>query len=261
MDLDLRGQSALITGASKGIGKAIAQVLAAEGCCLHLAARSQEPLSELADELTNKYGVIVQTHALDLQREDDADRLVVATGPVDILVNNAGAVPRGGLSEVDEKMWRAGWELKVFGYIRLCRAFLPIMCERKSGVIINVIGVAGQRPDANYIATSSANAALMMFSESLGGDSVRHGVRVVGVNPGLVATDRFLSNIKRRAELKFGSADRWQEMLSDLPIGRPAQPEEIADAVAFLASKRASYISGTIVTIDGGLRARPTSGI
>src|SRR5690606_34947797 len=103
------------------------------------------------------------------------------------------------------------------------------------GVVLNVIGVAGERPDANYVATTSANAALMMLTQSLGGDSVRHGVRVVGVNPGLVATDRFLGNIKRRAGIALGDADRWREMI-DLPMGRVAEPREIADVVAFLVS-------------------------
>lgn len=260
MDLDLKGKTALITGASKGIGRAVAEVLAAEGCNLHLVARSADALNAAAAELGSRHSISVTTHAFDLTSAAAAERLAAAAGPLDILVNNAGAVPRGSLTEVDDEAWRAGWELKVFGYVRLCRLVLPRMQEKRSGVIVNVIGVAGQRPDANYVATTSANAALMMFTESLGGDSVRHGVRVVGVNPGLVATERFMGNIRRRAEIKFGAAERWPDMI-DLPMGRPAQPAEIADVVAFLASRRASYISGTIVTVDGGLRARPPSGV
>jgi len=260
MDLNLKRKTALITGASKGIGKAVAQALAAEGCNLHLVARGDELLRQVAGDLAQRFGVTVEASALDLTQDASLAQLTARLGTIDILVNNAGAVPRGSIAEVDDQSWRTGWDLKVFGYIRLCRALLPAMRARKSGVIVNIIGVAGERPDANYVATASANAALMMVTESLGGDSVRDGVRVIGVNPGLVATDRFLGNIKRRAALKYGSEDRWREMI-DLPIGRAADPREIADVVAFLASDRASYISGTIVTVDGGLRSRPPSGV
>ena len=260
MELHLKGKTALITGASKGIGRAVADALAAEGCGLVLVARDEERLLKTAEEIKGQHGTKVTTFAADITRRGDTERLAAAAGPIDILVNNAGAIPRGSIAEVDEEAWRASWDLKVFGYIRLCRLLLPQMCERKRGVILNVIGVAGQRPDANYVVTASANAALMMLTESLGGDSVRHGVRVLGINPGLVATEKFLGNIQRRAEAKFGSADRWREMI-DLPIGRLAQPEEIADVVAFLVSDRAGYISGTVVTVDGGLRTRPPSGV
>jgi 3-oxoacyl-[acyl-carrier protein] reductase len=260
MDLRLKGKAALITGASKGIGRAIAGALAAEGCPLILVARDVEKLSKAAEEITAKHGTKVSMIAADMTRKDEAERLFAEAGDADILINNAGAVPRGSIADVDEEAWRSAWDLKVFGYIRLCRLFLPTMVARRSGVILNVIGIAGQRPDANYIATTSANAALIMLTESLGGDSVRHGVRVLGVNPGLVATDKFMGNIKRRAELKFGSADRWPEMI-DLPMGRLAEPAEIADVVAFLVSERAGYISGTVVNVDGGLRTRPPSGV
>jgi len=260
MDLHLKGRVALITGASKGIGRAVAEVLAAEGCDLVLVARDAGRLSEAAGEIARRHGVKVATIAADIADEGEAARLTAEAGPVDILVNNAGAIPRGSILDVDEQAWRAGWDLKVFGYVRLCRLFLPKMFERGKGVVLNVIGVAGERPDANYVATTSANAALMMLTQSLGGDSVRHGVRVVGVNPGLVATDRFLGNIKRRAGIALGDADRWREMI-DLPMGRVAEPREIADVVAFLVSDRASYISGSVVTVDGGLRARPPAGV
>ena len=134
------------------------------------------------------------------------------------------------------------------------------MCQRRTGVIINIVGVSGERPDANYIATCTANAGLMMFSEALGGESVRHGVRVLGLNPGIV-TDRFMGNIKRRALKLYGDETRWEEMLKGMPIGRLARPEEIAGVVTFLASDRAAYMSGTTITVDGGLKSRPPPGI
>jgi NAD(P)-dependent dehydrogenase (short-subunit alcohol dehydrogenase family) len=261
MDLNLRGRTAVVTGATRGIGRAVAFGLASEGCDLHIVARTRDLLDKLARELIERFGICVEAHTYDIANADIALEMVSKIGAVDILVNNAGAIPRGSLNEVDEERWRQGWELKVFGYIRLCRLFYPLMCARGTGVIINVIGVSGQRADANYIATVTANAGLMMFSESLGGESVRYGVRVVGVNPGIVATDRFMRNIRQRATKKYGDESRWTEILSDLPIGRPAKPEEISDGIIFLASERASYISGVTITIDGGLKSRPPTGI
>lgn len=261
MELNLKGHTAVVTGASKGIGRAVAAGLAAEGCNLHIVARNRNLLDQLAAELATRHSVSVQAHSFDLGERAAATELAAATGAVDILVNNAGAIPRGSLDDVDDETMRTGWELKVFGYIRLCRAYYPLMRERRSGVIVNVIGAAGQRPDANYIAPTSANAALMMFTQSLGGESVGHGVRVVGVNPGLVATDRFKNNIRKRAAKKFGDEERWPEFFKDLPIGRVASPEEIADVIIFLASSRASYVSGTVVTADGGLMARPPASL
>lgn len=261
MELNLKGKWALVTGASKGIGRAVAEGFAREGCHLHLAARSSEALKLVADDLTGRFGVQVVPHSIDLGDPAAVSTLPARTGDVDILVNNAGAVPRGNLTEVDEARWRQGWELKVFGYIQLCRLYYPRMCARSSGAIVNVIGVAGERADANYIATATANSALMMFTRSLGGESVRLGVRVVGVSPGVVATDRFMNNVRQRALKMYGDEGRWTDILKDLPIGRLAKPEEIADGVMFLASERASYISGVIMTIDGGLLSRPPTGI
>lgn len=261
MQLELEGKTALVTGASKGIGAAIARTLAAEGCALHLVARNADALAALRDDIARAHKSKVEIHAADLAEPDSATRLAHAIPLPDILVNNAGAVPRGSIAEVDEAAWRTGWELKIYGYIRLCRVFYPELVKRRSGVIVNIIGMAGERPDANYVATATGNAALMMFTRSLGGDSVRHGVRVVGVNPGLIATDRFNANIRKRALAKFGSEERWPEFLKDLPIGRAGEPREIAEVTAFLASPRAAYISGTIVTVDGGLSARPTTSV
>ena len=261
MDLNLRGKTAIVTGASKGIGRAVAFGLASEGCDLHIVARFRDALLQLSAELTERFGIRVESHAGDLADAGFASEIADKIGAVDILINNAGAIPRGNLNEVDEERWREGWELKVFGYIRLCRLFYPLMCSRRTGVIINIIGVAGQRADANYIATATANAGLMMFTESLGGESVRHGVRVVGVNPGIVATDRFMGNIRQRAIKMYGEESRWIEILQELPIGRLAKPEEISDGIVFLASERASYISGVTITIDGGLKSRPPTGI
>jgi len=256
MDLDLTDKTALVTGGSKGIGRAVALALAAEGCHLHLAARSKDALKAVEAEIRGSRNVSVTVHPVDLSKGDNARALAADCGDLDILVNNAGAIPGGDLQSVDEDSWRTAWDLKVFGYINLSRAVYAAMKARGRGVIVNVIGLAGERPDAKYIAGSTGNAGLMHFTRALGGHAPADNIRVVGVNPGLVATDRMTFLLKKRAADTFGDESRWQEFLAGLPFGRAAEPEEVADLVAFLASPRASYMSGTIVTIDGGVNSR-----
>ncbi len=256
MDLNLDGQTALITGGSKGIGRAVAERFAAEGCDVHLVARTQADLDVTKAVIEQAHGVAVTTHALDLSTSRSVDHLAEVCAQVPILVNNAGAIPAGNVAAVDEARWRAAWDLKVFGYINMTRAFLGLMAARGQGVIVNVIGLAGEKPDAGYVAGSAGNAALMAFTRAVGGTSLEDGVRVVAVNPGAVETDRLVSLMRTRAEDQFGDAERWRELTSRLPLGRPASVQEVADMVVFLASERAAYISGTVITIDGGHAAR-----
>jgi NAD(P)-dependent dehydrogenase (short-subunit alcohol dehydrogenase family) len=135
------------------------------------------------------------------------------------------------------------------------------MCERRGGVIINIVGLSADRPDAYYIAGSSGNAALVMFSRSLGGDSIRHGVRVVAVNPGPVETEKHIADTERLAFEKFGDRSRWREVMGGLPMRRAATTEEVSSMVAFLCSDLASYISGCAITIDGGLLSDSAIGV
>ena len=256
MKLDLEGKSVLVTGASKGIGLATAQAFAREGCALHLAARSAELLEAARASIVAECSVPVTTYAMDLSSDAQMRDLAAKAGVVDILVNNAGDIPSGPLDAVDDAALRRGFDLKVFGYISLTRALYAKMCERGSGVIGNDIGNSGENWDANYIAGSTGNAALMSFTRALGGVSLDHGVRVVGVNPGPVATDRMVKLMKRRAHDLYGDENRWQELHKMYPGGRPATAEEVADLMVFLASPRAGYITGTIVTIDGGIASR-----
>ncbi|HKA72287.1 MAG TPA: SDR family oxidoreductase [Xanthobacteraceae bacterium] len=253
MDLKLAGRTALITGGSKGIGLATAKWFAAEGVDVALVARSGDDLAKAADVVRAIAPVNVTTLTADLSQASARDKVAAQFPDVDVLVNNAGAVPSGALAAVDEAMWRAAWDLKVFGYIAMARTYFARMQARRRGVIVNIIGIGGERLDFNYIAGSTGNAALMAFTRALGGRSPDFGVRVVGVNPGPVATERFEWLGRQRAAAELGDPERWTEKFKHLPWGRPASSDEIAAAVVFLASDLSSYTSGTILTIDGGM--------
>jgi 3-oxoacyl-[acyl-carrier protein] reductase len=260
MDLKLSGRTALITGASRGIGFGVAQTLAAEGCNLHLASRNAADLDAARGKLLAAHKIKVTCHALDLGVSENARKLGKECRDVDILVNNAGAIPQGTLTGLDEKAWRDSWDLKVFGYINLARDIYAAMCERRKGVIVNIIGGAGERPTAGYIAGSMANAGLMAFSRALGADSPKFGVRVLGLNPSATATDRGVTRWRNQAQKELGDPEKWPELTKGFPFGRPANVEEIADVVAFLCSDRASYMSGTVIQVDGGASARTPRG-
>lgn len=256
MDLGLTGKRAVITGGSKGIGRAVAEALAEEGVDLHLVARTRADLDRTAAAIREAHGVAVTVHALDLSASAVIPGLLEQTRDADILVNNAGAIPGGNLDAVDEATWRQAWDLKVFGFINLTRAYAQAMRARGTGVIINVTGLAGDKIDANYIAGSTGNAGLMAFTRAAGAYSLDDGVRILSVSPGPVETDRVVTLMRTRAEAELGDGSRWREYLGKLPQGRCATPREIADVVVFLASERASFLSGTVVTVDGGHNAR-----
>src|SRR5580704_13447250 len=255
MDLHLRGKNVLITGASKGIGAATAEAFAEEGSNVHLAARSTEAMRALAERLRAAHQVNVIAHTVDLRKSDDLHRLAHETAGIDILVNNAGDIPGGSIDKIDEETWRHAWELKVFGYINIARALYAQMKARGHGVIINDIGVADEKFDANYIFGSAGSAAIMSFTRALGGKSLADNIRVVGINPGPVGTDRHVTLLKTRAKHQFGDENRYKEFQKGLPLGRPAHAREIGDLMAFLASDRAGYTSGVIYTVDGGISA------
>lgn len=253
MDLGLRGRRALVTGASKGIGLACAEALAAEGCDLVLVARTAADLDAAATRLRARHGGTVVTRAVDLSDSAQVDALAAEFPERDILVNNAGAIPGGTLDQIEEARWRAAWDLKVFGYINMCRRFYALMRGRGRGVIVNIVGAAGESLDADYIAGSTGNASLMAFTRALGGAAPSDGLRVVGINPGPVLTDRLETLLRRRAQDTLGDPERWPETLSAMPFGRAGRVEEIAALAAFLASDLSGYTTGTIVTVDGGM--------
>ena len=260
MDLELRGKSVLITGASKGIGLACAHGFAAEGANVHLAARNKAAMEAAAAEIRKKHKVQAVVHAVDIGARGGAAALGKECADVDILVNNAGAIPQGTLRNLTEERWREAWDLKVFGFFNVTREIYRRMCERGSGVVVNIIGAAGENHRANYIAGTTGNASLIAFTRALGGESPDHGVRVVGINPGRILTERQIDHIQDRAQKELGDRARWKESLAKmsetLPFKRTGDPSEVSDLVCYLASARASYISGTVVTIDGGASTR-----
>jgi NAD(P)-dependent dehydrogenase (short-subunit alcohol dehydrogenase family) len=260
LDLNLAGKKALITGAGKGIGRAIACRLAEEGCDLVLVGRTVADLEAVAAALRQKTVRTVQIMTADLADPKAVALIAQRHGDVDILINNAGNIPGGSLRDLSDQAWREGWGGKVFGYIDMMRAFLPKMESRRAGVILNIIGAAGERPTPEYAAGGSGNAALMALTRGLGGRSPDQGVRILGINPGPVLTERLERLLQQRAKGRFGDSNRWPEMLHAMPFGRAATCDEIADMAAFLVSDRSAYTSGVIVTIDGGLGARGTWG-
>jgi len=258
MDLKLNGRTALVTGASKGIGLAVARRLAEEGCRVHLAARSAPLLAEACARIAAYFAAEAQAHAVDLSVGDNARALADACSDADILVNNAGAIPGGSLQEIGEPRWREAWDLKVYGYINLTRAMYAYMARRRRGVIVNIIGAAGERMDAAYIAGSTGNAGLAAFTRALGGAAPKDGLRVVGIHPGSTATERMVTLFRKRAQDRFGDPERWQELTQSLPFGRPGAPDEIAALAAFLASDLSAYTTGCVITVDGGASVRST---
>ena len=255
MDLQLSGKQAVITGASKGIGFGCALSLAKEGCDVHLVARDMDLLDKSADTIRRANpNAIVKVHSFDLSTSDNQVALIEATGIPDIWINNAGAIPGGNITDIDDETWRDAWDLKVFGYINLCRQVVPAMELRGTGVLLNVIGAAAVRPQPSYIAGAVGNSGLVGLTTALGSRSIQNGVRVLAVNPGLIVTDRMGDLLRQTAEAELGDPGRWEELIPSDPA--PGTIEQCADVITFLVSPRASHVSGTTLNIDGGASAR-----
>jgi NAD(P)-dependent dehydrogenase (short-subunit alcohol dehydrogenase family) len=245
MDLQLNGKSVLITGGSKGIGLACARAFAAEDCRIHLAARDRSRLEEARRAL----GGEAELHPADLRDAAALRSLADECGDVDILVNNAGDIPGGTIETLDDAKWRHAWELKVFAYINLTRELFARMKARKSGVIVNVIGMAGENPTFEYICGATANAGLAAFTKAMGKGSREHGVRVLGLHPPSTRTDRIIAVMRAAAKAKFGDENRYEELTGAGLFGAMIEPEQVADTVAFLASPRAGQLSGVVLNL------------
>jgi NAD(P)-dependent dehydrogenase (short-subunit alcohol dehydrogenase family) len=252
MDLQLSGKVAIVTGASRGIGRAIAETLAAEGMNLTLVARSRDQLEALASALETKTLV----HAVDLRTADAPAAVVAATvtrfGRLDLLVNNAGATQRGDFLELSDADWDDGYALKFFGAMRGSRAAWPHL-RASGGGIISIVGIGGRTGTAEFTIGGTVNAALLNLTKCLADRGLKEGVRVNAINPGSIATERLQGRLRSFASehgVDLSAAE--QEMAKAFKIARFGEPAEIARVVAFLASPQSSYCQGAIVDVDGG---------
>jgi NAD(P)-dependent dehydrogenase (short-subunit alcohol dehydrogenase family) len=252
MDLRLAGKTALITGGSKGIGLACALLLRQEGVRVAICSRNPANLEAARARL----GGEATCFAADLTDPDAALRAVdeaeAALGPIDILVNSAGAAKRTVPAELTPAAWRAAMDAKYFSYVHVIDPLIKRMAARRAGVVVNVIGNGGKLASPTHIAGGAANAALMLATAGLGAAYAPQGVRVVGLNPGLTATDRVRSGLEAEAALTGGDiAAAEAAAIARIPLGRMAEPEDIARVVCFLASEMADYITGVTISMDG----------
>jgi NAD(P)-dependent dehydrogenase (short-subunit alcohol dehydrogenase family) len=259
MDLGLSGKHVLITGGSKGIGLACARLFLAEGCGLSLVSREQAHLDEAKHKLAAEFSDAedrVAVYSADLRDAAAAAQVIADAerdgGPIDILVNSAGAAKRTPPDELSPERWRDAMDAKYFSYINVIDPLIKRMAARGAGAIVNIVGMGGKIASATHIAGGAANSALMLATAGLASAYGPKGVRVNAINPGLTLTDRLNEGLKAEARMKgITLEEALKEASSGLPLGRIAAPKEIASAVVFLASPRASYISGAIIAMDG----------
>jgi len=252
VDLQLLNKVAIVTGASKGIGRAIAQTLAGEGMRVVVVARSRPQLDALAATI----GDTCLVHAVDLVNPEVPAGVVAAAverfGRIDVLVNNAGSTKRGDFLALSESDWADGFGLKFFAAMRLSRAAWPHL-RAAAGAIVNIVGIGGRTGSSEFAIGGAVNAALLNLTKVLADRGVKDGVRVNAINPGGIATDRLRTRLETfAAEHNLDLLDAERQMARALGVARFGQPEEIARLVAFLASPQAAFCQGSIVDADGG---------
>ncbi len=256
MELELAGKVAIVSGGSKGIGRAAALGFVKEGASVVVCARGRQALDATIDAVGPAGRERIVAVAADLTDPAAIQRVVDSAisefGRIDILVNNAGSARPGDFQKISDDDWKLDFELKFFGYVRMARAAMARMAERKSGVIVNVIGTGGLIPSAGYMVGGAANAALNHFTKALAGEGAKHGVRVVGINPGPILTERLQLFLEQRAREAGGTRGTDEILRRMTPLGRPGNADEVADLILFLASPRAAFIHGANITIDGG---------
>lgn len=259
MDLGLKGKVALVTGGSKGIGKAVALALAREGCQVAISARGEALLQQTSAEIQRLTGSKVVPFVADLTRMEDVTRMVEGVigefGRIDILVNNAGSAPGGVLENLTEEQWAQALQLKFMGYVRCSKAVIPYMRKQGRGRVVNIVGNDGVKHSYWEITPGAANAADLNLTLSLAEQYGKENITFVAINPGPVHTERWdtlVAQMARDRGISFEEAN--SRTVASIPLGRLCTPEEVADLAAFLASDRAHFINGTMINIDGAQR-------
>lgn len=257
MDLHLDDQHVLITGGSKGIGLACAEAFLAEGARVTLVSRSEGNLSQAQAQLLKRFPQ-AQIHTVSADLRDAAHAQAALSqaqalgGDIDVLVNSAGAAKRTPPAELNAQVWHDAMDAKYFSYIHVMDPVARAMAERGRGAVVNVIGAGGKVANAIHMPGGAANAALMLVTAGMASAYAAQGVRVNAVNPGATLTERLKEGMAAEARMSGSSVEEAQaKATARIPMGRMASPEEIAHAVVFLASSKASYISGVVLTMDG----------
>jgi NAD(P)-dependent dehydrogenase (short-subunit alcohol dehydrogenase family) len=253
MDLALKGKVALVTGATQGIGKATAALLAREGARVALVARGKEGLERCAKEIGDAGGEALPLQC-DVARAADLEKAVKAVtdrwGGLDILVNNAGTSMRGPFEEVDDAMWQADLDLKLMAAVRLSRLAVPLMKARGGGRIVNVTNIGGKQPDAGTLPTTVTRAAGLALTKALSKEYAPHNILVNTVCIGRIKAGQW----ETRAKEQGVPVDKlYEQMGKQVPLGRVGEAVEVANVIAFLVSAAASYVTGTSVNLDGGM--------
>ena len=258
MDLGLKDKVAIIGGASKGLGRASAQVLAEEGAKVTICSRTSTDLEQAAKEIRESTGTEVLTYAADLDELSSITGLIKATvsefGALDILVNNSGGPPLARSADATEEQWETAVQRSLIFFGRMCRESLPHLKERGSGRIINILASTVYNPIPNLALSGATRMGVVAYAKSLADAVGRDGILVNNVCPGSILSDRMLSNVTSRAnELGISVEDALALRAEDTAVGRVGEPVELANLVAFLASDKSTYITGTTILVDGGL--------
>ena len=258
MELGLKGKIALVAASSKGLGKAIAKGLAAEGAKVGICARHAGTLEATAEEIQRDTGAEVLSVVADVSQPSDVERLVNRVvehfGGLDILVNNAGGPPAGTFETLVPEAYQAALELNLLSTVNLCRAAVPIMKQRGWGRIINMTSISVKQPIPGLMLSNMARTAVIGFAKTLASELAPHHILVNNVCPGIIFTDRITQLAEVRSKDQGISPEQViANMEADIPLGRLGKPEELANLVVFLASERASYITGATIQVDGGM--------
>jgi 3-oxoacyl-[acyl-carrier protein] reductase len=257
MDLGLKAKVALVAAASKGLGQAAALELAREGARVAICARAEAALRATADEIGRATGSQTLAVVADVSDPNDVERVVQTTvnhfGRLDVLVTNAGGPPSGYFMDLGDDAWQAAVELTLMSTVRLCRAAIPHMQKNGWGRIINVTSVSVKQPMDNLLLSNALRAGVVGLAKTLSNQFARQGITVNCVCPGWTLTDRVAElNAARAQELGIPAEKVEQQVTANIPMGRMGRPEELAALIAFLASERAGYITGTAIQVDGG---------